>query len=919
MSKQNTGRKFFATAATAALVASAIVPVASAAEFTDADKIASWATEAVEALAANEVISGNPDGSFNPAGTVTRAEAAKMFTVALGLDTKGTETFADVKDGQWFQEYVVAVVNAGIVNGMTTTEFAPNGKLTREQAAKMIVEAYGLEGEADLSAFADAKSVAGKWSEGYLATAVENGIIAGKGDKLAATDSISRQEFAVMLNRAINVETVDTAAVLAEAVKALETATAALTTEVAIEKIAEAKATVATANEAITAVEEAAKAAELTEEEAKEVATKVEAAKKAVETTEAAIAKAEEAAKELAVESVTAESATKLVVKFTKAVDKNTLSVGDFTISPLDLQTLTAGTLVGTLSEDGKTYTIETAAGQFLTKRYDVKVIADSIKSVDGSAIAAFETTITVEDKTAPAITTTEVVQAASNTVDVTVNFTEQLSSVGTVSVDGVAVASSNLTFTANGKKLVITGLKAGKTYKVDVVGATDVAGNLANPLSTTVVTEEDAVAPTVALSAKETTITLDFSEEVTNAFVVTVNGTTITAPKVQDSKDKTVYTVDASEVLTGSLTFLNNAEVKVTSIVDLAGNAGKVATLTTNLVKDTTAPKFVSSFIEDNTLVLKYDEAIKSTTAAAITNAGLTIKYADKDGVQHSLAAADFTAVTAAGYDLNGNGSIDTNTDEEKYVSITLAEASTKDFITAAGKLVTGKYTVTVAKDLLTDAVGNQVAASTFTVETSATAATKSVLFSVNTTGVETNEFVVVYNETMDASALEVANYTLGGAKLPEGTKLAFVNDKKNVLVTLPEGYITVTGARNVEVANVVAISGNTQDVKTQTKQTVTLNENVAPVAKTVTINNDVTATVDFNEALASLATVSGVTVKVNGAKVTPTTVAVSNGDLVITLSAALKATDKVTVEFESTNIADAAGNKVKDASINN
>ena len=48
MTKQNKGRKFFATTATAALVASAIVPVASAAEFQDAASISSWAKEAVQ-------------------------------------------------------------------------------------------------------------------------------------------------------------------------------------------------------------------------------------------------------------------------------------------------------------------------------------------------------------------------------------------------------------------------------------------------------------------------------------------------------------------------------------------------------------------------------------------------------------------------------------------------------------------------------------------------------------------------------------------------------------------------------------------------------------------------------------------------------------------------------------------------------
>ena len=59
MTKQNKGRKFFATTATAALVASAIVPVASAAEFQDAASISSWAKEAVQFLTDKGYIQGD--------------------------------------------------------------------------------------------------------------------------------------------------------------------------------------------------------------------------------------------------------------------------------------------------------------------------------------------------------------------------------------------------------------------------------------------------------------------------------------------------------------------------------------------------------------------------------------------------------------------------------------------------------------------------------------------------------------------------------------------------------------------------------------------------------------------------------------------------------------------------------------------
>ena len=59
MAKQNKGRKFFAASATAALVASAIVPVASAAQFNDENKISGYAKEAVKSLVDTGVIKGD--------------------------------------------------------------------------------------------------------------------------------------------------------------------------------------------------------------------------------------------------------------------------------------------------------------------------------------------------------------------------------------------------------------------------------------------------------------------------------------------------------------------------------------------------------------------------------------------------------------------------------------------------------------------------------------------------------------------------------------------------------------------------------------------------------------------------------------------------------------------------------------------
>ena len=93
MAKQNKGRKFFAASATAALVASAIVPVASAAQVNDYNKISGYAKEAVQSLVDKGVIQGDTNGNFNPLNTVTRAQAAEIITKALELEADGDVNF----------------------------------------------------------------------------------------------------------------------------------------------------------------------------------------------------------------------------------------------------------------------------------------------------------------------------------------------------------------------------------------------------------------------------------------------------------------------------------------------------------------------------------------------------------------------------------------------------------------------------------------------------------------------------------------------------------------------------------------------------------------------------------------------------------------------------------------------------------
>ena len=85
---------------TGAMLAGMMVVGASAADFKDADEIEH--TDAVNTLVALNVINGKDDGSYDPNGIVTRAEMAKLITVALNggkdpvLGTKTTPTYTDI-------------------------------------------------------------------------------------------------------------------------------------------------------------------------------------------------------------------------------------------------------------------------------------------------------------------------------------------------------------------------------------------------------------------------------------------------------------------------------------------------------------------------------------------------------------------------------------------------------------------------------------------------------------------------------------------------------------------------------------------------------------------------------------------------------------------------------------------------------
>ncbi len=132
-------------AASASAPANAATPTASLATpapptFSDVPEEAPHAA-AVYALAGRTVMLRNPDGSFDPDGTVTRAEFAYFMTRAMDLPSAPGQHFSDVTPYDWYSGAVSALSLAGIIQGTGASTFSPERTVKRQEAALFVMRA----------------------------------------------------------------------------------------------------------------------------------------------------------------------------------------------------------------------------------------------------------------------------------------------------------------------------------------------------------------------------------------------------------------------------------------------------------------------------------------------------------------------------------------------------------------------------------------------------------------------------------------------------------------------------------------------------------------------------------------------------------------------------------------------------------
>lgn len=138
---------------------------------------------------------------------ITREEFALLLSLVAQKTDKGGQyrlpPFEDIsKSPYWYN--IIYCTGRGIFQGTSSTTFTPEGKVTREQAAKLICSLLGFmhipveKGEP--LHFADESQIS-TWARSYVNLATAAGILQGDGTNFDPKGVITREQAGVMLER----------------------------------------------------------------------------------------------------------------------------------------------------------------------------------------------------------------------------------------------------------------------------------------------------------------------------------------------------------------------------------------------------------------------------------------------------------------------------------------------------------------------------------------------------------------------------------------------------------------------------------------------------------------------------------------------------------------------------------------------
>ena len=163
-----------------------------------------WAEDAINSLADKGIIKGTSENTFAPGNNITRADFAILLVRAFEKTSDNAENFSDVNANDYFAKELAIARNTGLVGGMGDNKFAPKAFIKRCDMMLMVYRVIGDKlSKGDAPKYSDFDDVP-EYAKDAVSALIGEGLVNGKGDKIAPNDNTTRAEVAVLLKRILD-------------------------------------------------------------------------------------------------------------------------------------------------------------------------------------------------------------------------------------------------------------------------------------------------------------------------------------------------------------------------------------------------------------------------------------------------------------------------------------------------------------------------------------------------------------------------------------------------------------------------------------------------------------------------------------------------------------------------------------------
>ncbi len=167
-----------------------------------------WAKEHILFTVSRGLFSGTSENTFSPDSPLTRGMFVTAFGRLAGINPEDYQNraFTDVKADAYYAPYVNWAAKTGIVDGITSTTFAPDSNITREQMAVILKNyadkmGYPILKTLEAVTLADNAKIS-SWAKDAVKAMQQAGILSGKANNLFDPNgNATRAEAATVLHR----------------------------------------------------------------------------------------------------------------------------------------------------------------------------------------------------------------------------------------------------------------------------------------------------------------------------------------------------------------------------------------------------------------------------------------------------------------------------------------------------------------------------------------------------------------------------------------------------------------------------------------------------------------------------------------------------------------------------------------------